>query len=237
MECSVAFAEDHLRVLAGSLGRGEPLAAQVALGRVAERRMHAHFRSNTHRGAMFLGGVLLAARARAPAGDDAEVQAAVAVVARELEPLVEPEGTHGAAVRARLGVGGILREIGAGLPSVFGVAVPAYRRAVARGEMGDAPSFRMLASLMRTVEDTTALHRCGPAGLATLREDGARLEEALDARCAEAFLRRRNAAYRAMNLTMGGVADLLGVAHGWIVYRGLGVPTPGPASGRGALGG
>jgi triphosphoribosyl-dephospho-CoA synthase len=182
--------------------------------------MHAQFGANTHKGAMFLCGVLLAARARAPAGEEEEVRRAVTAVARDLEAFVEPGGTHGAAARARFGVGGILREVRAGMPAVFGEAVPAYRRAVARGEAGDLPSFRALASLMRTVEDTTALHRCGAAGLAALRDDGARLDEALDAGRAEGFLRARSEAYRAMNLTMGGVADLLGVAHGWLAGRG-----------------
>jgi triphosphoribosyl-dephospho-CoA synthase len=220
MERSVAFASEHLLVLARSLGRSEPLAAQVALARVAERRMHAHFGTNTHKGAMFLGGVLLAARARAPAGGEAEVRAAVAAVARALQPAVTPEGTHGAAARARFGVGGILGEVAAGLPAVFEVALPAWRAAVARGEPGSAPSFRMLAGLMRTVEDTTALHRCGPPGLATLRADGIELDRRLDAGDAVPFLRARNAAYRELNLTMGGVADLLGVAHGWLAAGG-----------------
>jgi triphosphoribosyl-dephospho-CoA synthase len=79
------------------------------------------------------------------------------------------------------------------------------------------------------VEDTTALRRCGPAGLVVLREDGARLDAALDAGAAADFLRARSEAYRAMNLTMGGVADLLGVAHGWLADRGeLLPPSPAP---------
>jgi triphosphoribosyl-dephospho-CoA synthase len=228
MERSVAFVGDHLRVVARSLARREPVAAQVALARNAERRMHAHFRANTHKGAMFLCAVLLAARARTPGGDEVDVRAAVGAVARDLEPLVEPHGTHGAAARARFGVGGILREVRAGLPSLFDVALPAYRRAAARGERGDAPSYRALAGLMRTVEDTTALHRCGAEGLRTLREDGARLDEALDAGSAAAFLRARSEAYRAMNLTMGGVADLLGVAQGWLEDRGELLPAAPP---------
>jgi triphosphoribosyl-dephospho-CoA synthase len=144
-------------------------------------------------------------------------------VARELEPLLAIGGTHGAAARARFRMGGILHEVGAGLPSVFDVALPAYRAAAARGERADAPPFRMLAGLMQTVEDTTALHRCGADGLALLRADGARLEAVLDAggaRAAVRFLRERNTAYRELNLTMGGVADLLGVAYGWLAWRG-----------------
>jgi len=79
------------------------------------------------------------------------------------------------------------------------------------------------------VEDTTALHRCGHAGLAALREDGARLDAALDAGAGADFLRGRSEAYRAMSLTMGGVADLLGVAHGWLADRGELLP---PSSAR-----
>ena len=86
-------------------------------------------------------------------------------------------------------------------------------------------SFAALARLMQTVEDTTALHRCGEAGLARIRADGARLEQLVDAGEHVSFLRERNASYRRMNLTMGGVADLLGVAFGWLAYRGD-IPLP-----------
>jgi triphosphoribosyl-dephospho-CoA synthase len=185
--------------------------------------MRERFGTNTHKGALFLGGMVLVARARAACDDERALRAALGRAAGEVEPLLGNGGTHGAAARARFGVGGILREVACGLPSVFEVAVPAFRAAVARGEDGDAPSFRMLAALMRTVEDTTTLHRCGESGLATLRVDGARLEAALDeggARGGAAFLRERNAAYREANLTMGGVADLLGLAFGWLAWCG-----------------
>jgi triphosphoribosyl-dephospho-CoA synthase len=103
---------------------------------------------------------------------------------------------------------------------VFEVALPALRAATARGEGADAAAFRALARLMQTVEDTTALHRCGSAGLTRLREDGARLDALLDAGAHVPYLRERNAEYRRIGLTMGGVADLLGAALGWLAYRG-----------------
>jgi triphosphoribosyl-dephospho-CoA synthase len=184
--------------------------------------MRERFGTNTHKGALFLGGMVLVARDRAASDDELGLRLALGRAAREVRPLLANGATHGAAARARFRVGGILREVTDGLPSVFEVAVPAFRAAVARGEGGDAPSFRMLASLMRTVEDTTALHRCGERGLATLREDGARLDAVLDEagpRGAAAFLCERNAAYQAANLTMGGVADLLGLAFGWLAWR------------------
>jgi triphosphoribosyl-dephospho-CoA synthase len=220
MERSVRWVGAHLAEVARAAARGEPLAAQVERARDAERRLRARFGTNTHKGALFLGGAAILACARAPDEGEAAFREALRAVAQDLRPLLAPEPTHGAAARARFGVGGILAEVGAGLPAVFEVALPAWRRARARGETGDAPAFRMLAGLMRSVEDTTALHRCGAAGLATLREDGAGLERALDAGDEVAFLRGRNAAWRARGLTMGGVADLLGVACGWLAHRG-----------------
>ncbi len=220
MERSIALVGDTLAELSASAARGEPITTQIAIGRRAERRMVARLGANTHRGAIFLGGALLLARHRSPSDDERALRLAVSSVAGEVAAAGAPRGTHGAAARARFRVGGVLGEVGAGLPSVFEVAVPAFRSAVARGEDGATASFRMLAALMRTVEDTTALHRCGHAGLAQIRADGAALEGLVTAGTHVPFLRHRNALYRRLNLTMGGVADLLGAAFAWLLYRG-----------------
>jgi triphosphoribosyl-dephospho-CoA synthase len=56
------------------------------------------------------------------------------------------------------------------------------------------------------------LHRCGPAGLARLRADGARLQRLIEG--GEGYvdwLVGLNADYRRLNLTMGGVADCMAV--------------------------
>jgi triphosphoribosyl-dephospho-CoA synthase len=220
MERSIELVGAYLHALTASLARGEPLAAQVAIARRAEDAMRTRLGTNTHKGALFLCGVLLAAVDRAGSDEEGAVRAAVSSVSRELAAGAAPRGTHGDLVRRRFGVGGILGEVEAGLPSLFEVAAPAYRAAAARGEDGDAAAFRALAALMSRVEDTTALHRCGAAGLARLKEDGARLDELVGTGRHLAFLRERNALYRRMNLTMGGVADLLGVTLGWLAYRG-----------------
>jgi triphosphoribosyl-dephospho-CoA synthetase len=217
---SIGAVRDAWLATSASLSRGEPLAAQVALARDAERRMLQEFGTNTHKGALFLGGLLIAALDRAGGEDEWSVRRAVVATAQELHPLLAIEGTNGAGARSRFRVGGILQEATRGLPSVFDVALPAWRDSNARCEEGDVPFFRMLAALMKTVEDTTALHRCGEEGLAVLRADGARLDELLGQRKAFGFLRKRNAAWRRMNLTMGGVADLLGITYGWVVFAG-----------------
>ncbi|HET9554493.1 MAG TPA: triphosphoribosyl-dephospho-CoA synthase [Anaeromyxobacteraceae bacterium] len=222
MERSIGLVAGYLDEVHGSLARQDPLDRQVALGREAERRMLAACGTNTHKGAIFLGGLLLAASARAaPEAGEAGLRRAIASVSEELLAGRALPASHGEAARRAFSVGGILGEALRGLPAVFEAALPAWRAATSRGR-GDGPaSFAMLAALMQSVEDTTALHRCGAAGLATLRADGRRLAALLEAgEAPEPFLAERNRAWVAMNLTMGGVADLLGLALGLLVHEG-----------------
>jgi triphosphoribosyl-dephospho-CoA synthase len=220
MERSIGLLAEVFGALVASLARGEPLAAQVTLGQAAEGQLQRAFGTNTHKGALFLGGLLLAGRWRAPDGE-APLRLAVAEVAREWlahRPLPE---SHGAAARRRFGVGGVVAEALGGLPSVFEVALPAWRAAAARGQGGDAAAFAAMAALMQAVEDTTALHRAGAAGLARLRSDGRELGRRLEAGEDHlAFLATTNAAWRQLGLTMGGVADLLGVSLGLLRHLG-----------------
>ena len=220
MERSIALVRRAFAELALSLDAGEPLPRQVALGQRAEQHMLRELGTNTHKGALFLGGLLLVGRHRAAGDDDASLRAGVAAAARELHATRAALSTHGEDARRQFGVGGILAEALAGLPSLFD-ALPAFRAARPRGEDLSAASFAMLARLMQTVEDTTALHRCGLVGLERIREDGARLQRLLE-RSGDhvGFLRGRNALYRRMDLTMGGVADLLGMGLGLLAYRG-----------------
>jgi triphosphoribosyl-dephospho-CoA synthase len=220
MERSVALVGGYLAEVAASLARGEPLGAQRALGQAAEARMLATLGANTHRGAIFLGGLVVVARHRAPAGEPA-LAAAVAEVARALLAGRTLPGSHGAAARQAFGVGGVVGEALAGLPSVFEAALPAWRGARTRGHDADAAAFAAMAALMQVVEDTTALHRGGAPGLARVRRDGRELQRRLEAGEDHlAFLAEANQAWRAERLTMGGVADLLGLALGLLVEAG-----------------
>jgi triphosphoribosyl-dephospho-CoA synthetase len=229
-DLSLALMERSLEVLGGvhadlaaSLERGEALSAQAALGRAGEARLLACCGTNTHKGALFLGGLLLAARWRSAADlrEAGALRPGVRDVARELLEARALPGSHGEEARRRFGVGGIVGEALDGLPSLFEVALPAWRAARGRGLGDDSAAFLVLARLMQTVEDTTALHRCGEAGLEALRRDGAALEaRLLGGDDPVPFLRERNVAYRAARLTMGGVADLLGVALGLLVHEG-----------------
>jgi len=196
-------------------GRGD-LAACVAAGRRAEARMRDAAGSNAHRGLIFLGGLAVlaacdACREGAPAVAR-ELRPRVARLAQEFcgSPAAGAAMTPGAQARMAHGVQGILGEALAGLPAVFDAGLPAYRRMLERSGDRRRAALRAMAELMRTVEDTTALHRAGPAGLARVRGDGARLATLLDGGAdPDGHLARWNDEYRAMDLTMGGVADCL----------------------------
>jgi len=220
MTASIDLITDYFDDLLSGLAAGATLAEQVGIGRRAEERMFATLGTNTHKGAIFLGGLLLVARFRATAGE-LPLQPTVAAVAREVLAFSPPAATHGQAARAVYRAGGIVAEARTGLPSLFGVALPAWRHALHIGGSTQQAAFFMLSRLMQSVEDPTALHRCGRPGLAQLQRDGRLLEAMLT----EGFdpvplLTKLNLEYRAMNLTMGGVADLLGVAFGVLDYDG-----------------
>lgn len=227
MARSIRLLERYFFDCAAGLEAGHDLGRLRERGILAERAMLEQLGGNTHRGAIFLGGLLLGAVHATAARDSATVSVAVADAARRLFATGLPAGTPGSEARARYGAGGIVREALRGFPSVFEIGFPALRDAGWRGLSRRDSLFLAMARLMQTVEDTTALRRCGPAGLACLRRDGAKLETLLfDGGDLVIFLTDANRRYRLQRLTMGGVADLLAISVAWRLF---GSPDRGPA--------
>lgn len=153
---------------------------------------------NTHKGAVYAFGLMLAALGcvLVRGGD---VFSAAAGLARAGMPCAEE--THGAIAGKRYGAAGARGEACAGFPS-------ARRAAAVLREHG---AYAALLTLLAEVEDTNLLYRGGEAGLCFVqraaaeilagdpREYPARLEE-LDERCTP------------KNLSPGGSADLLALA-------------------------
>jgi triphosphoribosyl-dephospho-CoA synthase len=186
-----------------------PLEACVQAGVAAERRMYAGIQTNAHKGYIFLSGLVLMA-AVAGRGRLSSLPCNVAETARRFFATHPPAATHGAAIRARSGLGGIRAEAEAGLPAVFEQGWPKYRQALAAGWAPERAAFYLMAVLMQHVEDTTAIQRCGPEGLACLKRDGARLQGRMeDGQDPRPLLASLNDDYRRLRLTMGGVADCL----------------------------
>ncbi len=154
--------------------------------------------------------MLLAARA---AAGPAALRSRIGVLAREVlagrnghgGPTAPP--SHGDLARTDHGVGGILREALGGLPSVFERGLPALS-----SRAGETSRHLLMAVLMQSVEDTTAVHRCGPEGLARLRADGLMLQRRIEGgQDYLAWLAAVNDTYRGLGLTMGGVADCMAI--------------------------
>lgn len=197
------------------------LPACVEAGVRAERRMIETGGTNTHKGYIFLAGLLLLA-ARVD-GDPGHLRRQVSELAeRVLAPrFARPDRastpSHGARIRAEHAVDGIYREARLGLPSVFDAGLPVLD---AMRPPSRSTEHRLMAVLMQTVEDTTAVHRCGLAGLARLRSDGARLQHLIEEGGEYLpWLAALNDDYRRLNLTMGGVADCMALCfalHDWL---------------------
>jgi len=190
------------------------------LGIEAERRMLAATGGvNTHRGAIFCMGLVVAALAHRMAIGGAltrhGVQATLtgnwgAALARHAT-LGRDNGSHGAVVRQHTGLAGARREAALGLPSVFEIGFPAYRRALADGLEANAAAIETLFVLMASVDDTTVLYRGGIEGGRLVRESASAFLASGGCRRPAWFeeaeqIHRR---FTARGISAGGCADLL----------------------------
>jgi triphosphoribosyl-dephospho-CoA synthase len=209
MMLSVGLLEQYYDDLLRSARAGRPLDDAVRAGREAERRMVRAIGGNAHRGYIFLSGLVLLAACRC-AGDLPSLPGTLAALAGSFFLQAPAGATPGAQVRARHGLGGIRAEAERGLPAVFRLGWPCYRESLESGWDSERAGFHLMALLMQQVEDTTAVRRCGPPGLARLRRDGERLQDLIETgRQPRPWLAGMNRAYSRWGLTMGGVADCL----------------------------
>ncbi|MBU9668108.1 triphosphoribosyl-dephospho-CoA synthase, partial [Burkholderia multivorans] len=123
--------------------------------------------------------------------------------------------SHGERASRRYGVGGARREAADGFATVYGIGLPALRRA-ARDVPDDAEAARVDAcfALIAALDDTNLLHRGGQAGLDFARAT-ARAFVARGGARARDWRRHAVAAHRAFvarRLSPGGAADLLAMS-------------------------
>ncbi len=165
----------YFRDIAAAGAEGADFPALNALGRHAETRMLAATGGiNTHKGAVFMLGLLCAAagrlraEGRAPIGDrlarTISAKSGTAIAAAAPAAGAAP-ASHGERVARRYGAGGARAEALAGFPAVFEVALPALRAALADTGCLRRARLQALFSSMAVLGDTNVLHRGGPAGL------------------------------------------------------------------------
>jgi triphosphoribosyl-dephospho-CoA synthase len=147
----------------------------AAMGRNAERAMlMATGGSNSHKGAIWILGLLISAAAMEDEVDCiASGIAATAQAIASFEDRAAPRlVSHGDIVAKRYGVSGARGEAGQGFPHVIDVGLPTLRRRRAQGATEEQARLDTLLSIMSCLKDTCLLYRGGSAAL-TAANDGA----------------------------------------------------------------
>jgi triphosphoribosyl-dephospho-CoA synthase len=185
----------------------------AVIGRDGERAMFAATGgSNTHRGAIWVLGLLTAGVAMAGADRTAEgIAARAAEVARYPDRFAPAVDSNGSRVCTRYGVAGARGEAAAGFPHVANIGLPELLAGRARGLAEEDVRLDVLMSIMASLDDTCLLHRGGRAALTTARRGARAVLEAGGASTAmgRQALFRLDAKLLALNASPGGSADLL----------------------------
>jgi len=171
---------------------------------------------NTHRGAIFSLGLLVAAAAacrsrlgHATSGE--QVCLEVRRWAGDFAHAPLDAGSPGQRARARHNVPGVREHAAAGYPLLREVALPNLRHALANGLSREAAMCHTLMQLVAHTDDLNLLHRGGVEGLRWAQQQAHRFlaEEGAFAPDWQPRLQRIADAFVARRLSPGGSADLL----------------------------
>jgi triphosphoribosyl-dephospho-CoA synthase len=184
------------------------------LGRDAEITMMATTRGvNTHRGAIWALGLLVAAasidRGNTSAAQTASIAGAIARHADRNAP--EFTGHKGEQACRAFNVAGARGQAQAGFPHVVGLGLPELKRSRDRGDGETSARLNALLAIISDLDDTCVLSRGGRAALTQVQLAAAAVLDAGGAAtlAGRRSLRRFAADAVACNLSPGGAADLL----------------------------
>lgn len=215
----------YFTAIAGAGADDAPFAALRAHGLAAERAMlRATGGINTHRGAIFSLGLLVAAAARCRrqhghAAPAAQVCLAVQHWADDFAAAPLDASSPGQRARLRHGVPGVREQAAAGYPLLRELAVPTLRHALHSGLARDAALCQTLMQLVAQVDDLNLLHRGGADGLAWAQQQARRFLAGGGAFAPgwQARLHAFGEGFVARRLSPGGSADLLACA--WFLLQ------------------
>lgn len=194
---------------------GQPLREALGrIGREGETAMRVTTAGiNTHRGAIWALGLLVAARALDPINNDAASIAARAGRIALIDDRYAPpqHDSHGLQVQRRFGVRGAREEAQLGFPTVLAHGLPQLAKSRAAGSGEQNARLDALLAIMSQLHDTCVLWRAGLDGLRAMHQ-GARgvLDAGGSATLAgRRALRQLDTRLLALNASPGGAADLL----------------------------
>lgn len=165
-ECSIASLGDYFAEIHDAGKRGASLPEMRAMGKEAEVRMlRATGGVNTHRGAIFSLGLLLAAAGRRAASSGESLAAVVRNTWGKDLLRIEPERakSHGAEAARQYNLAGARGQAASGFPLVYEIGLPALRTARQGG--WNFAKVQCLFAIMAELDDTNLAHRGGAIGL------------------------------------------------------------------------
>jgi triphosphoribosyl-dephospho-CoA synthase len=212
LRASIAALRPYFAELAAAGHQDAGMSTLRAIGVRAEAAMLAATGGvNTHRGAIFGLGLMVAAAGATSGAADAQLGRHVA--RRWGEAILKgpiPQASHGTQALRRYGAGGARLEAASGFPSVYEIGLPALRagRALA-GEAGAA--VQACFALIASVVDTNLLHRGGADGARYAVDSATGFLAAGGVGAADWLAQATaiHAGFVARNLSPGGCADLL----------------------------
>ena len=192
------------------------LSLREALGRIGREGEQAMLKTtggvNTHRGAIWALGLLVAAAALDPSAVSANALTLRAARLALLEDRYAPNSSsHGSQVAQRYGARGAREEAQLGFPAVTQLGLPQLKRSRLAGHGEQNARLDALLAIMTSLADTCVLYRAGVPGLQAMQQ-GARavLEAGGSASLAgRRCLNELDQQLLAMNASPGGAADLL----------------------------
>ncbi|MEF3081537.1 triphosphoribosyl-dephospho-CoA synthase MdcB [Luteimonas sp. SMYT11W] len=215
----------YFRAVASASARGDGFEVLRQHGIAAETAMlRATGGVNTHRGAIFSLGLLVASASAyrqssstTPTGEqvcEGVRQWAHALGAAPLDP-----HSPGQRARIRHDVAGVREQAAAGYPVLRTLALPTLRHAIAAGLSREAALCHTLMHLVAHVDDLNLLHRGGAEGLHWAREQATGFIDGGGAFAPgwRARLQTICNAFAARRLSPGGSADLL--ACSWFLLQ------------------
>jgi triphosphoribosyl-dephospho-CoA synthase len=216
MLCSAAALEPYFAAM-GLASEGRNLSRTLrrelaTIGRFAERAMYRVTQgSNTHKGAIWILGLLVAAAARERGQNAQEIAAAAGAIARLPDRMQPALLTHGDIVRARYGAAGARGEAINDFPHVIEVGLPALQGKRAAGSSEQLCRLHALLSIMSRLDDTCVLYRGGGEALRAVKSGARAVLNAGGPASAQGQKEIRKLEHDLItrNVSPGGSADLL----------------------------
>jgi triphosphoribosyl-dephospho-CoA synthase len=218
MKCSASAIEPYffqMAVISQGSHPGRALRERLALiGRNAERAMLRETGgSNSHKGAIWILGLLISAAALLD--EDIAAASLVATTAKQIASFEDRTAprlvSHGDVVAKQYGVFGARGEALRGFPHIVELALPTLRSRRADGAIESVARLDTLLTIMSRLDDTCLLYRGGEDALLTAKEGAEAVMNAggSGTPLGKEQLKRLDRQLLEMRLSPGGSGDLL----------------------------